>query len=49
MPEMDPLDEFEAKQSFVNLAILAWTYYEALIEQGFTPEQALELVKAKMG
>lgn len=50
MPDDDhtELNEIEILNSMRQLAVVAWSFYTALIEQGFTPDQALELTRDKL-
>lgn len=43
---MEPLEEVEFAHSLENLARLVWTYYQALLAEGFEPTEALRLTVA---
>lgn len=44
---MDDIDEIEMRNAFTQLAAMLRHLYLALLEEGFTESQALELTKAK--
>lgn len=50
MPDDDhpELSEIEMLNGLAQLARIAWAFYTALIEEGFTPEQALQLTRDKV-
>lgn len=46
---MDEVDEVEIRNALSGLAALIRHFYLALLEEGFTEAQALELAKEKVG
>lgn len=50
MPDDDheELNEIEMVHAMAQLARVAWVFYTALIEEGFTPDQALDLTRDKI-